>query len=217
MPVSLAVPAPHAMLPAGQPAFDSPGTVIRLAAERRLYDEGDAARSFYQVIGGMVRTCVFLSDGRRQIDAFYREGDVFGFEADGEHLLAAEAVTDCTLLAHRWRGLQSVLGGDERLASWFFGHAMHGMARTRRHGLLLGRGSAAQKVAAFLLEMAERGGSDTVVDLPMGRQDIADYLGLTIETVSRTLSQMERQGTIRLPAARKVVLRNSDALRDLNA
>lgn len=225
MPVSLAISAkPSAMhgaapLPwraSDTPAFEMAGTVMRFSADRPLYAEGDEARCFYKVVSGVVRTCQFLSDGRRQIDAFHLAGDVFGFEAGSTHRLAAEAVTDCTVIACRRRALDTMLGGDGRLNQWFITHALSCMAQVREHALLLGRGSAAQKVAAFLLEMAERGDSANSVELPMGRQDIADYLGLTIETVSRTLSHMEKDGMIRLPSPRKVVLKDRAALRNLN-
>jgi CRP/FNR family nitrogen fixation transcriptional regulator len=193
------------------------GSVLHFAPDRRIYAEGDEARSFYKVASGVVRTCQFLSDGRRQIDAFHQAGDVFGFEAGAVHRLSAEAVSGCTVVAYRRRGTETAIAGDDRIARQFFDHAMSCLARARAHCLLLGRGSAAQKIAAFLMEMAKRGASDCVVELAMSRQDIADYLGLTIETVSRTLSQMERDGLIALPTTRRVVLKSRRALRDLNA
>jgi CRP/FNR family nitrogen fixation transcriptional regulator len=214
-PASISVLAPAPWSVPDVPAFEMTGTVMRFAADRRIYAEGDEARSFYKVISGTVRTCQFLSDGRRQIDAFHQPGDFFGFEAGSDHRLAAEAVTDCMVVAYRRRGLESLLIEDHQLSRWFFSLAMSSMARAREHSLLLGRASAAQKVAAFLLEMAERGDSDTVVELPMGRQDIADYLGLTIETVSRTLSHMEKDKTIALPSPRKVVLKDRRVLNEL--
>jgi CRP/FNR family transcriptional regulator, nitrogen fixation regulation protein len=94
---------------------------------------------------------------------------------------------------------------------------MNCMALAREHSLLLGRGSAAQKISAFLQEVAARDGGASVIELVMSRQDIADYLGLTIETVSRTLSQMDRDGVISLPSARRVVLKDRRALRALNS
>jgi CRP/FNR family nitrogen fixation transcriptional regulator len=184
--------------------------VLRFTADRRIYNEGDEARSYYKLISGVVRTCRFLTDGRRQINAFLLPGDLFGFECGTTHRLSAEAVVGCTVIAYRRRGLEIV---DQQV----FAYVLSCLEQTREHGLLLGRGSAAQKIAAFLLEMAERGESDTLVELPMSRQDIADYLGLTIETVSRTLSHMERDGTITLQATRKVVLRNRRLLQELNA
>jgi CRP/FNR family nitrogen fixation transcriptional regulator len=229
MSVSLAVAAKnaHKLAPAGMPMpwlnadqaaeIALTGPVLHFAADRQIYAEGEEARSYYKVVSGVVRTCQFLSDGRRQIDAFHLPGDVFGFEAGATHRLSAEAVSECTIVAYRRRGMESVIASDDRIARLFFSHAMTCLEQTREHCLLLGRGSATQKIAAFLLEMAERGESDTVVELAMSRQDIADYLGLTIETVSRTLSQMERDGTIGLQTTRKLVLKNRRALRDLNA
>ena len=131
--------------------------------------------------------------------------------------MSAEAVSDCTVIAYRRRGLETMIAQDEGLGRWFFSHAMNCLAVAREHSLLLGRGSAAQKISAFLLEAAGREGTDGVVDLAMSRQDIADYLGLTIETVSRTLSQLERDGTIKLPTARRVVLKDRRALKMLNS
>jgi CRP/FNR family nitrogen fixation transcriptional regulator len=230
MSVSLSVAAKH--LPANPLAAFSPvawsrpeeregfelsGVVMHFAPDRQIYAEADEARSFYKVVSGVVRTCRFLSDGRRQIDAFHMEDDVFGFEAGADHRMTAEAVSDCTVIVYRRRGLEAMVSQNDRLGRWFFSHAMTCLALAREHSLLLGRASAAQKISAFLTEIAVREGSDSVVDLAMSRQDIADYLGLTIETVSRTLSQMERDGTIGLPTARRIMLKDRRALRALNS
>jgi CRP/FNR family nitrogen fixation transcriptional regulator len=188
--------------------------VTHFAADQEVYAEGDEARSFYKVVSGVVRTCRFLSDGRRQIDSFHVAGDVFGFEAGADHRLTAEAVSHCSVIAYRRRGLETMIVQDDRLGRWFFSHAMTALARVREHSLLLGRSSAAQKIAAFLLEIEGHDGN--LVDLAMSRQDIADYLGLTIETVSRTMSQLERDGIISLPAARRIVLKDRRALHALN-
>ena len=177
-----------------------------------IYCEGDPIRSFYKVTGGVVRTCRFTSDGRRQIDGFHAEGQVFGLEIGGGHRLSAEAVSECCVVAYRWPGLGDFDGGEGETARTVFGLAMTCLQRAQEHALLLGHRSAAQKLAAFLLDLAGRGNA---VDLAMTRQDIADYLGLTIETVSRTLSQFERDHLIALPAARHVVLRNRMSLEDL--
>jgi CRP/FNR family nitrogen fixation transcriptional regulator len=193
------------------------GPVLNFAADRRIYADGDEARSYYKVVSGVVRTCQFLSDGRRQIDAFYLSGDVFGFEVGTSHRLSAEAVVNCAVIAFRRRGTETIIATDDRIARQFFSYAMACLEQSRLHCLLLGRGSAAQKISAFLLEMMDRSDAGATVDLPMSRQDIADYLGLTVETVSRTLSQMERDGTIALPTTRKVVLKQRRVLEDLNA
>jgi CRP/FNR family nitrogen fixation transcriptional regulator len=231
MSVSLTVAAKHghiasqaayAPLPWNAPeerdGFELSGVTVHVGADHQIYGEGDQARCFYKVVSGVVRTCRFLSDGRRQIDAFHREGDVFGFEAGADHRMAAEAVVDCSVIAYRRRGLETIVCQDDRLSRWFFSHAMTSMAVAREHSLLLGRASAAQKIAAFLQEIAERDGrgSGSVIELVMSRQDIADYLGLTIETVSRTLSQLDREGVIGLPSARRVVVKDRRALRALN-
>jgi CRP/FNR family nitrogen fixation transcriptional regulator len=217
----IASPAAYAPLPWNAPeerdGFELSGVTMHIASDQQIYAEGDEARCFYKVVSGVVRTCRFLSDGRRQIDAFHREGDVFGFEAGADYRMAAEAVTDCSVIAYRRRGLEAIVSQDDRLSRWFFSHAMTWMASAREHSLLLGRASAAQKIAAFLQEVAERDSCGGVIELVMSRQDIADYLGLTIETVSRTLSQLDRDGVIGLPSARRVVVKDRRALRALNA
>ena len=228
MSVSLAVAAKHSQvaspMPWIAPAFSDEaiaadvgltGSIHHFVPDRAIYEEGDQARFFYKVIRGMVRTCRFLSDGRRQIDAFHVEGDVFGFEAGSHYRLTAEAVSECQVTAYRRCGLDGTGPQDDRLARQFFTHAMTCLARSQEHSLLLGRGTAAQKIATFLLEMADRGLRDTLIDLPMSRQDIADYLGLTIETVSRTLSHLERDAVISLPSARRVMLKDRKALRQM--
>jgi CRP/FNR family nitrogen fixation transcriptional regulator len=207
--------APAPLTQSARPVRDGlelSGAVMHFAADRQIHAEGDEARSFYEVVSGVVRTCRFLSDGRRQIDAFHAAGDVFGFEAGDHYRLGAEAVSECTVIAYRRRGLETMVSHDEKLGRWFFSHALSMLAQAREHSLLLGRGSAAQKISAFLLENERQVGTTYLVDLAMSRQDIADYLGLTIETVSRTLSQMERDGTIALPTARRVVLQNRRTL-----
>ena len=203
--------------PEERPAFELSGVVMHFVPDRPIYVEGDEARSFYKVVRGVVRTCRCLSDGRRQIDAFHTADEMFGFEAGTDHRMSAEAVSDCTVVTYRRRGLEAMIGQDARLGRWFFSQVMNCLAITREHSLLLGRGSAAQKIAVFLLEAADREGSGGVIDLAMSRQDIADYLGLTIETVSRTLSQLERDGTIKLPTARRVMLKDRRALRAFNS
>ncbi|MEX6507826.1 helix-turn-helix domain-containing protein [Jiella sp. M17.18] len=191
------------------------GQVLSFSEGSEIYAEGDDVRSFYKVVSGTVRTCKFLSDGRRQIDGFHAEGEIFGLEIGGVHGLSAEAVTDCTVIAYRWRG-QAALADDGETARTVFSLAMQCLMRAQHHSLLLGRRSAAQKLAAFLIDMAgRRSANDGSVELAMTRQDIADYLGLTIETVSRTLSQFERDRLIALPAARRIVLKNRSALEDL--
>jgi CRP/FNR family transcriptional regulator, nitrogen fixation regulation protein len=191
--------------------------VLCFAQDREIYGEGDAADTFFKVVEGVVRTCKFLNDGRRQIDGFHVTGDVFGLEAGAEHRLSAEAVCNCRLTSHRRRGLERLAANDLALSQQLLSYAMRGMTRAQDHSLLLGRKSAVEKVAAFLMECAQHSAGCQTITLTMTRQDIADYLGLTIETVSRTLSQLERDAVIEIPTARQIRFRDPAALQDLNS
>ncbi len=173
--------------------------LLHFAPDENIFAEGDEVGGMYRVVSGMVRACKFLSDGRRHIDAFYKPGDVFGFELGREHRLSAEAVTACALVKLRRPGLAS----DPAAAALLYGHAMRSLARAQAHSQLLGRGSAGQKLASFLLELLGSKQAETM-ELPMARHDIADYLGLTIETVSRTMAQFEREGLLELITARHI-------------
>jgi len=219
-------PASFARHPWSTPATDgridregasAAGVVLCFAQDREIYGEGDAADSFFKVAEGVVRTCKFLSDGRRQIEGFHVAGDVFGFEAGAGHRLSAEAVCDCRVTSHRRRGLEGLAAADLALSRQLLSYAMRGMTRAQDHSLLLGRKSAVEKVAAFLMEWAQHSVGCQTITLAMTRQDIADYLGLTIETVSRTLSQLERDAVIEIPTARQIRFKNSAALQGLNS
>lgn len=193
------------------------GTVIRVAAGREIFAEGEDTDIFYKVISGVVRVCKFLSDGRRQIEAFHVAGEVFGFELGEAHALSAEAVDDCTLVSYRRCSVEQLAQNDQAVARHLFENAMQNLARARTHCLLLGRRGAAEKVAAFLLDWSARSEIHSVFNLAMTRQDIADFLGLTIETVSRSLSQFERDGIIALPSSREVHIKHAETLADLAA
>ena len=200
----------------GRDTLRAMGGVQHFTADQEIFADGDDAELFFKVVSGVVRTCKFLSDGRRQIEAFYGAGDVFGFEAGERYSLTAEAVSDCNLVSYRRRSVQAAAPRDEILSGQLISYAMHSVAHAQKHAFLLGRRSAAEKVASFLLDWAPRSGG-ALVTLAMSRQDIADYLGLTIETVSRTLSQMERDGLIIIPSAREIRLVGRQALEDLTA
>jgi len=191
------------------------GALMPFDRNAEVYGENEPADYVYKVVTGSVRTYKLLNDGRRQIDAFYLPGDIFGVELSDEHSCSAEAITDSMILVVRRSLLLSAAEKNNALARRLWSHTARDLRRAQHHTLLLIK-SAQERVAAFLLEMAERLSSTASLDLPMSRQDIADYLGLTIETVSRTLSQLEDAATIALPASRKVVLRNRTALNRLN-
>jgi CRP/FNR family nitrogen fixation transcriptional regulator len=194
------------------------GSTAMFAKDEEVFTEGDTATRFYQVVSGAVRTYKLLSDGRRQIDAFHLPGDMFGIEMGDKYRFSAEAVCGTTIVAYRRCGLESLAANDGAFARCVVTAMMQSLERAQSHMLLLGRKSAVEKVATFLLNMADRLAAEGSVDLPMSRVDMADHLGLTIETVSRSLTQLERENVIELPAHRRsIVLRNRAVLRRLDA
>jgi CRP/FNR family transcriptional regulator, nitrogen fixation regulation protein len=193
------------------------GSVQSFAKDEEIFAEGDKAAYVYKVLSGVVRTSKLLSDGRRQIDAFHLAGDIFGIEAGDEYRFCAESVGNCVVVAYRRSHLAALTGSDAQLGQDMTMGMMRSLVRAQNHMLLLGRKSALEKIATFLLDMAARTADDSTLDLPMSRTDIADHLGLTIETVSRSFTQLERQGIIGLPSARRIVLSNRAALERLNA
>jgi CRP/FNR family nitrogen fixation transcriptional regulator len=216
--LNLKVSARHTV-PALHTLFNSvelAAAVMPFGRNAEIYGEDEPADNVYEVVRGAVRTYCVLCDGRRQVQAFYFPGDVFGLEFGPRHSCSAEAI-DRSQVAIVKRSL--LLGAAERdltVAQQLWRATAIELARAQGHSLLLIK-SAHERVAAFLLDMAERLDADGVIDLPMSRQDIADNLGLTIETVSRTLSSLEDVAAISLPAARHIVLRNRSALRRINA
>ncbi len=200
---------------AGMPA----GTQMVLTKGEELFSEGDAAEYFYQVVSGTIRSYKLLSDGRRQIDAFQLQGDIFGLEAGDEHRFSAEAVGNASVIAYRRSRLAALIQEDATFRDRVMSATLRSLERAQDHMMLLGRKTAQEKIATFLLDMAKRISADAAhFELPMLRTDIADHLGLTIETVSRTLTQFARTGLIELlPAGRSVGLCNKTALQRLNA
>ena len=198
-------------------AFALMGAAMRFEHNAEIFGEGEPAEYFYKVIGGAVRTYKLLNDGRRQISAFHLPGDIFGLEADTDHRFTADAVADSTVLVVKRSALVALAARDGEIANALWAQATADLLRAQDHMLLLGRKNAHERVASFLLEMAARGSGPEIVELPMSRQDIADYLGLTIETVSRTLTLLENEAAIALPSSRYIELRDRAALRRLNA
>jgi CRP/FNR family nitrogen fixation transcriptional regulator len=170
------------------------------------------------VVSGTVRTCKLLSDGRRQIEAFHLHGDLFGLESGRTHRFTAEAVDDVEILAFRHGHLTSLVHDHPEFGDQIMAATLASLDRAHDHMVLLGRKTAQEKIASFLLDMACRLAQADHFDLPMQRADIADHLGLTIETVSRTLTQMVRDGFISLAATgRTIILSDRAALEELNA
>jgi CRP-like cAMP-binding protein len=202
----------------GQALFDAAdliGPAMPFGRNAEIYGEGEEAEYVYKVLFGAVRTYKILQDGRRQINAFYLPGDIFGLESSGTHSYSAEAISDSNILVVR-RSL--VFKGAERnneVARCLWSATAAELRRSQEHVMLLIK-SAQERMANFLLEMSERLAAKGAVELPMSRQDIADYLGLTIETVSRTLTQFVEASTIQLVASRRIVLCNRSVLSRLN-
>jgi CRP/FNR family nitrogen fixation transcriptional regulator len=189
----------------GFPLIGSAKTFHR---DQAVYDEGDAADCVFKVVSGAVRAVRLLADGRRQIADFYLPGDVFGVELGERRRAAAETLGESVLLVARRAALAARPEGLCRLA-------LAELQRCQDHVLTLGRRSASERVASFLIELAERLDADRAFDLPMSRQDMADYLGLTIETVSRTLTQLQADGLVSLGGTRHVRLPRPAALAEL--
>jgi CRP/FNR family nitrogen fixation transcriptional regulator len=193
------------------------GVARILGKGEEVFAEGDPADFFYKVVSGTVRTYKLLNDGRRQIDAFHLTGDIFGLETGEEHRFSADAVDAARIVAFRRRRFETLAHDDPELGDQVMSSMMRSLERAHDHMMLLGRKTAQEKVASFLLDMARRVSKGDQFDLPMQRTDIADHLGLTIETVSRTLTQFARAGLIKLAAAsRSVALCDKAALRRLN-
>lgn len=192
------------------------GAPMRFARNNEIYGEHEPAEFLYQVISGSVRTYRMLDDGRRQISAFYLPGDIFGVEAGDIHLSSAEAICDAQILVAKRSAVMARAENEKSLARQLWMLTVRELQRVQEHSLALIK-SAEERVAGFLLEMAGRNSNGTAVELPMSRQDIADYLGLTIETVSRTFTQFVHSGTISLETSRRIQLRNRLALNRLNA
>jgi CRP-like cAMP-binding protein len=191
------------------------GAAMSFTRNSEIYGENEPADYLYKVISGSVRTYKILSDGRRQIGAFYLPGDIFGLEMGEEHAFSAEAISDCKVLVIKRSAVTSLAARDNDVARELWTMTGRELHRVQDHIMLLVK-TAQERVVSFLLEMAARAPGANAVDLPMSRQDIADYLGLTIETVSRTLTHLESTAAIELPSSRRVVLRNRSALGRLN-
>ncbi len=193
------------------------GAVISYDRNEEVYGEDEPAEFVYMVVRGAVRTYKLLSDGRRQIAAFRLAGDIFGLEVGDSHNFTAEAIADSDVIVVKRSALMAHAARDGVVARDMWVETARDLARAQELLLLLGRKSARERVATFLLDMASRVADGAAIELPMSRQDIADYLGLTIETVSRTLSQMEHSATIALPTCRRIELRNRRVLSRLDS
>ena len=205
------------LLAARVPRFD--GTVVSFGPGQEVVGEGDPTENYFVVMRGLFRAVKFTRDGRRQVFAFYVAGDFCGLEPDGTHQLTIEAVDKAAMAILPRRVYRLRMDDDPELNAALFDGATRALTLTIDHMMMIGRSSADERVAWFLTMLAARSGgpSARVFDLAMQRQDIADYLGLTIETVSRTFTRFRDRGFINLQHIRLVEILRPDALARLAA
>lgn len=184
------------------------------AAGEEVYGQDEAADLIYCLVKGSIRTSHLLANGRRQIGEFYYEGDVFGVETGPKNRFSAEALTPCEVMVVKRTG--SVAFEPGRVEKLLWAATATELVRAQTHMLLLGRATACERVARFLLNLADRFHGD-LVTLPMGRQDMADYLGLTIETVSRMLGRLQADGAVEFADLRHFRVRQRSSLTRLAA
>jgi CRP/FNR family nitrogen fixation transcriptional regulator len=192
------------------------GSRRRFRRNAEVFGAREAADYFYKVVNGMVRSYRVTVDGRRHIAAFYLPTDIFGLETGERHVFSAEAVTEAEVLVIQRCRVVSLASRDAAIAHYLWTLTGDELHRIQNHMLLLNK-SAAERVANFLLDLDERLRSDDELPLSMPRQDIADYLGLSIETISRMLTHFEKDSAIFLRTCRRIVLRNRLALRRMHA
>ena len=183
-----------------------------------IFGEKEPADYVYQVTTGAVRSYKLLSDGRRQIGAFHLAGDIFGLEIGTDHRFTAEAVVDTSVRLMKRRSLELVAESDVMVSRNLLSMTTSNLRHAEDHMLLLGRKTSLERVAAFLIEMDKRLTAAGIMALPMCRRDIADYLGLTLETVSRALSRLHDLGILGFIGnnQRQIVLRDRDKLASLD-
>ena len=208
----------------GEPELQS-GSPVRINLNEFSYRKGaeifgekEPANYVYQVESGAVRSYKLLSDGRRQIGAFHLVGDIFGLEIGTEHRFTAEAIIDTTVRLLKRRSLELVAQHDVKVAHNLLSMTTSNLRHAEDHMLLLGRKTSLERVAAFLIEMDHRSTAAGVLALPMCRRDIADYLGLTLETVSRALSRLHDLGVLGFVGnnQRQIVLLDREKLASLD-
>jgi CRP/FNR family transcriptional regulator, nitrogen fixation regulation protein len=196
--------------------IDRLGVSVSFAPKTRIFHENDPAESVYKVVTGSVCTCKILSDGRRQIVAFYLPGDSFGFECADEHTLSAEAVSNAKVLVIKKSALAAAASRDAAIERQVLLLMTRELARLEERVLLLLK-NAQERVGEFILDMEKRASVTYYLELPMKRQDIADYLGLTIETISRILTALESYGAIEIRSRKSIAIRNRSLLKTVMA
>jgi CRP/FNR family transcriptional regulator len=186
---------------------------VAFAAGAPVMREGDRADHLFRIASGVVKVCRTLSDGRCQIIGFLFAGDFLGLVPEDVYLSSATAIGAVTVSRFPRKQVEQLVAVSPLVARLLFRRACSELIAAQDQMLLLGRKSATEKVASFLMMIARRGHGDAL-DLPVTRADMADYLGLTIETVSRTLTQLRVDGVIGVKRAKIRIVRRA-ALEDL--
>lgn len=183
-------------------------TRLSFGRNRVIYFEGDPADYYYRVVSGTVRLCKETEDGRRQIAGFPGPGDLFGWAGSRHNVYSAEAVTDVVILRWHRRTIEDAIARDPDAGHRMLSVLFEQLAEAQNHLLLLGRMHADERVATFLLSRAERNARNGLdagrILLGVCRKDIADYLGLTVETVSRTMHAFKNRGVVSFAAGEAV-------------
>jgi len=191
------------------------GATVRVAKNASLFQGGDASDRVYKVVSGAVRTCRMLVDGRRQIADFFLPGDFFGLDWQATHSFTAEALADTVVISYPRRQLESLAERNPAIQRLVMSMLCKGLAASQEQVVMLGRQTAHERLAWFLLRVRERSGGSDEIDMPMSRMDMADYLGLTIETVSRGMSEFKRRQYISAINTHQIRLTGLNALQAL--
>jgi CRP/FNR family transcriptional regulator len=208
-----------ALMPAEQERLVDIMTTVEIEAHQPIFDEAERAEHVFNVTEGAVKIYKLLSDGRRQITGFLFPGDFLGLTHNENYAYSAEALTRTKLCRFPRQKLEGLLDELPKLEQRLLGMASHELAAAQDQMILLGRKSAKERVVSFLIMLSNaalrHGQPDNPVSLPMTRNDMGDYLGLSLETVSRALTQLKTQGLIQLMDERRVRLAKPEAMREI--
>jgi CRP-like cAMP-binding protein len=191
------------------------GNIRHLSAHEHAFFEGDTESHIYRIEAGLMRLYRLLADGRRQIIAFRSAGDVIGIGSHGKQFCSAEAVTTVTLRSLPLSVAHRRIREDPFFQSEYVNLLTNELAEARQQLAMLNKRSASERVAAFIADHSRRSRHADRVELQVSRNDIADFLGLTIETVSRTLTRLRKQHVIETPNAQSIIIIDVDRLEDL--
>ncbi len=192
------------------------GTSKTFEAGQVIFLEDDPSDAVFLVVSGTVRCCRITADGRRQISRFISDGEEMALTAFKSYDYTAEAITDITVLSCPRTVFEAALQTDDALQEFVFEKIANELTRGRDQMVLLGRLTAVERAAAFLFRLARHSNAPNgELYLTMTREDIADYLGMTLETVSRMFNQLKRDGVIEMRTPDHIRIRNADQLADL--